>query len=74
MTLTLLMLLPLLGAVAIATLPGENSELVKKVALGVSLLVASATVVMAWGFDRTATDKQFVESYSWTIFTAILSF
>ena len=65
MTLTILMLLPLLGAVAIATLPRENAELVKRVALGVSLLVAAATVVMALGFDRTSTDKQFVESYSW---------
>mgnify|MGYP006293331775 CR=1 FL=1 len=34
MTLTILMLLPLVGAIAIATLPRDNADLAKKVALG----------------------------------------
>ena len=65
MTLTILMLLPLLGVVAIATLPRDNTHLTKQVALGSSILVAIATIVMALGFDRGSSEKQFVESYSW---------
>lgn len=65
MTLTILMLLPVLGAIAIAMLPRENVNLTKQVALGSSILVAVATIVMALGFDRGISEKQFVESYSW---------
>ena len=64
MTLTILMLLPLVGALAISTL--KNDELVKKVALGVTTLIALATIATTiFAFDRGTTDMQLTEKYSW---------
>jgi NADH-quinone oxidoreductase subunit M len=63
--LTSLQLLPLIGALVIAILPASNAKLVKQVALGFSLLVTLASVVMALGFDRSNSALQFTEVRTW---------
>ncbi|MFZ4108530.1 MAG: NADH-quinone oxidoreductase subunit M [Candidatus Planktophila sp.] len=63
--LTLLMVLPLVGSVALAVLPKENEKLVKQVALASTLTVMGATIAMAVGFQRDNLELQFVEKYSW---------
>ena len=63
--LTLLMVLPLAGSVAVAALPKGNDKLVKQVALATTLLVMGATIAMAVGFQRDNVELQFVEKYSW---------
>ena len=63
--LTLLMVLPLAGSVAVAALPNGNDKLVKQVALATTLLVMGATIAMAVGFQRDNVELQFVEKYSW---------
>ena len=63
--LTLLMLLPLVGAAIISALPKTNEKAAKQAALGTTLVVLVATIAMAVGFQRDNVDLQFVEKYSW---------
>ena len=63
--LTLLMALPLAGALAVVTLPKTNEKLVKQVALATTLIVMAATIAMASSFQRDNVELQFVEKYSW---------
>jgi len=63
--LTLLMLLPLAGAVIISALPKASEKAAKQAALGTTLVVMAATIVMAVGFQRDNVELQFVEKYSW---------
>lgn len=64
-SLTLLMLLPIVGTVIIAALPKANETLTKQVALATTLVVAAATICLAVGFQRDNVDLQFVQKYSW---------
>ena len=64
-SLTLLMLLPLIGTAVIAALPKSNETLTKQVALATTVVVAAATIAIAVGFQRDNVDLQFVEKYSW---------
>jgi NADH-quinone oxidoreductase subunit M len=59
------MLLPLAGAVIISALPKASEKAAKQAALGTTLVVMAATIVMAVGFQRDNVDLQFVEKYSW---------
>ncbi|MBA3309326.1 MAG: NADH-quinone oxidoreductase subunit M [Nocardioidaceae bacterium] len=61
--LTILGLLPLLGAVAVVLVP-RGSELPKQLAFGVSLVAFAVSVVMAVQFEAGA-GYQFVEMHSW---------
>lgn len=63
--LTSLMLLPLLGALLIATLSQSKELLAKQIALATTLLVAIVGIVMATQFQRDNVDLQFVEVHSW---------
>jgi NADH-quinone oxidoreductase subunit M len=63
--LTIMGLLPLIGAGLIALLPVTNAKLVKQSALLVSLLVAALGITMTVGFDRGVTGFQYIERYSW---------
>ena len=65
LTLTIIMLLPLLGAAIIAAVPAAKTTLVKQIALATTILVAIATIVKALGFDTQNTALQFRQSYSW---------
>ena len=63
--LTLMVVVPLLGAVATAALPaGHKAALPKQVALGTSLLTLLVGVVMAVGYDRNG-GFQFTEEHTW---------
>jgi NADH-quinone oxidoreductase subunit M len=63
--LTLLMLLPLVGALIISALPKANEKAAKQAALVTTFVVMGATIAMAVGFQRDNVDLQFVEKYSW---------
>jgi len=63
--LTLSMLLPLLGAAALALVPKTNVLLTKQVALATTILVALVGVVMVAEFDFSKPGFQFVESRPW---------
>ena len=65
MTLTMIMLLPLLGAAIIAAMPAAKTTLVKQIALTTTLVVAIVTIVKALSFDTGNTALQFRQSYSW---------
>jgi NADH-quinone oxidoreductase subunit M len=64
--LTLMMVVPLLGAIVVAALPGSSARLAKPVALGFSL-VTLLLAVLAWvQFDNEATEQfQLSEVHSW---------
>ncbi|MBM3688837.1 MAG: NADH-quinone oxidoreductase subunit M [Actinobacteria bacterium] len=64
--LTVLMVIPLLGAIVLMLLPRDRDVLPKQVALGFSLLTLVLTVVMGLQFQADSTAPfQFVESYPW---------
>lgn len=65
MTLTIIMLLPLVGAGLIAILPSAQERLVKQVALATTIIVAAATIIKALNFNVDNTELQFRQSYSW---------
>src|SRR3954454_23503393 len=63
--LTILILLPLVGAVVTAALPqGHAKALPKQVALGISVLTLALAVVMAFGYDLDG-GFQFTEDVTW---------
>jgi NADH-quinone oxidoreductase subunit M len=63
--LTALIAIPALGALLLAFLPKGKDELAKLTALGVTLVVAVLTVVMAIRFDSGGPRFQFTEKYWW---------
>jgi NADH-quinone oxidoreductase subunit M len=63
--LTVLTVLPLVGALVLALLPVGADLLAKRVALGWSLLVLVVTIVMCLGFEANGDRFQFVDSYAW---------
>ena len=63
--LTVLQLLPLLGAALIATIGKDREDLVKKAAFAVTLLVAAVGLLMAAQFNRGDAGLQFVERHQW---------
>ena len=63
--LTLSMLLPLLGTVALAFTPKTSVLLTKQIALATTVLVAVVGIYMTVNFDFKATGFQFVESHPW---------
>ncbi len=64
-TLTILGLIPLVGALVVAAMPRGRETLAKQIALGASLLVLAGTVLLALGFDAGGEQFQFTERYSW---------
>ncbi len=65
MTITIIMLLPLIGAAVIAAMPSAKTTLVKQIALATTIFVAVATIVKALSFDVDNTALQFRQNYSW---------
>jgi NADH-quinone oxidoreductase subunit M len=64
--LTILGVIPLVGALVLLVLPRDNARLIKQVALVFSLAALVFTVVMGLQFDADSTAAfQFVESYPW---------
>jgi NADH-quinone oxidoreductase subunit M len=63
--LTALIAVPALGALLVAFLPKGRDELAKYTALGITLIVAVLTVVMAIRFDNGGPRFQFTEQHWW---------
>ena len=63
--LTVMELLPLVGAALIATVGKEKVDAIKKMAFITTLLVAVAGIALALQFDRTNAGLQFVEKREW---------
>jgi NADH-quinone oxidoreductase subunit M len=63
--LSLLILVPIVGAVAIAFLPRENAATVRAVALGAALVDLLIATVVVLGFQVAQPGLQFVEQASW---------
>ncbi len=65
MTMTLLLVLPIVGALLISTLKNDQSEKIKKAAFAVSLLPFIASVLIALDFEVDRPGYQFVEKFAW---------
>ena len=65
MTLTILLALPLLGALLVSLLGEAQKENIKKIALATSLVTFIAVLLLAIGFEIDRPGCQYVESYSW---------
>ncbi len=63
--LTVLCLVPLVGAGVVAMVPRERTELVKRTALLTSLTVLVLAVLMFVAFDPQGDRFQFVQAYDW---------
>ena len=63
--LTVMELLPLLGAVLIATVNKDKEDAIKKMAFLTTLIVAVAGIALTLQFDRNDAGLQFVEKHSW---------
>ncbi|TDC92226.1 NADH-quinone oxidoreductase subunit M [Actinomadura sp. 7K507] len=63
--LSVLIALPLVGALALIAIPRERETLVKQFAIGVSIAVAVLAGVMTAGFDAGGPRFQFTEKYWW---------
>ena len=64
--LTILGVIPLVGALVLLALPKGNARLIKQVALAFSIAALVFTVFMGLQFDADSTAAfQFVESYPW---------
>ncbi|MBW3638728.1 MAG: NADH-quinone oxidoreductase subunit M [Actinobacteria bacterium] len=63
--LTVIGLVPLLGALVLAALPRGAHYLHKMVALGTSLVVLVLTIAMCAAFDPAGDRFQFVQAYDW---------
>jgi len=62
---TILAVLPLLGAVAILLTPREQKDTVKEIALGASLVTLVGTIVMCLKYKTGGPRFQFVQDYDW---------
>src|SRR5476649_884606 len=63
--LTILVLLPLAGALAIALVDDRHQALIRAAALGVSIAVFAVTLLLWLRFDSASANFQFVELHSW---------
>jgi NADH-quinone oxidoreductase subunit M len=63
--LTVIGVLPLVGAAAVAATPRHSPELAKKIAMGTSLLVLVLTIVMCADFTPKGPRFQFVQQHDW---------
>jgi len=63
--LIILGLLPLLAASVIALIPTGNDELIKRVAIGATTIIALLSILLATGFDKAQSGFQFAVSKSW---------
>jgi NADH-quinone oxidoreductase subunit M len=63
--LTLLVVLPLAGLLAISMIDRRHEALVRTMALAASVLVFAATLVLWWRFDGSSASFQFTERHAW---------
>ena len=63
--LTAIVLVPLLGAAAVAVIPGRRVDVVKVVGVSTAVVVAALAGVVAAGFKSAESTFQFVSEHSW---------
>ncbi|MFQ5578274.1 MAG: NADH-quinone oxidoreductase subunit M, partial [Anaerolineae bacterium] len=63
--LTLIIFIPLGGAIIVMFIPGSNEKGIKNTSLIVSLVPLVLSAVMWFGYDSVAGGYQFVEEYNW---------
>ncbi|MGI8626812.1 MAG: NADH-quinone oxidoreductase subunit M [Geodermatophilaceae bacterium] len=63
--LLVLLLLPLLAGLGLLAVPKDRSDLIRRVTLGVSLVVLVLTVLMTVAFEPSGARFQFTQSYKW---------
>jgi NADH-quinone oxidoreductase subunit M len=63
--LSLLLLIPVIGAFVVASLPDRRTQYAHEVALAASLGAFAYTLLLLTGFDTGTADVQYVESYTW---------
>ena len=63
--LTFMGITPLVGALLVLLVPSKNTELIKRVALLISLVVAVISILVAIRFDKGLDQFQFVQSNNW---------
>ena len=63
--LTSLILVPLLGAAAVALIPNRRADVVKVVGVSAAVVVAALAGVVATGFKSAESNFQFVSQHSW---------
>jgi NADH-quinone oxidoreductase subunit M len=56
---------PLIGALLLMLLPSKNTELIKRSAFIITLLIAAFSILLATRFDRDIEQFQFIQSNSW---------
>ena len=63
--LSILIFLPLLGALIAAVMPRSNESLLRGWSVAVSLLVFITSLGLWFGFDSTSPDFQYIERVPW---------
>ena len=63
--LTLVGVSPLIGALIVLLIPAKKSELIKRAAFIITLLIALFSILLAVRFDKAITGFQFIQSDSW---------
>ncbi len=63
--LTLVGVSPLIGALIVLLIPAKKSELIKRAAFIITLLIALFSILLAVRFDKAITGFQFIQSNSW---------
>ena len=63
--LTLVGVSPLIGALIVLLIPTKKSQLIKRAAFVITLLIALFSILLAVRFDKAITGFQFIQSNSW---------
>ncbi len=65
MTLSLLIIIPIIGAILVAFVPRERAGVTKIMALGTTVVALLLSLTLYFGFDSNASGYQFEEIYPW---------
>ncbi|MTA56234.1 MAG: NADH-quinone oxidoreductase subunit M, partial [Actinobacteria bacterium] len=63
--LTLVGISPLIGALIVLLIPAKKSELIKRAAFIITLLISLFSILLAVRFDKAIAGFQFIQSNSW---------
>ncbi len=63
--LTILLIIPIAGALVVAGIPKTNPRLAKQTAIGISLIELGLTIAMCVDFDAKKPGYQFFQRYEW---------
>lgn len=63
--LTILILLPILGAAILVFIPKESKDAIRSIALGITMVEFLISIILLFYFDTTTYKMQFVEKAAW---------